>query len=249
MLSAVVLARDEAERIERCLATIEWADERLVLVDSATIDDTAERAAARGARVETRTLDDFAAQRNAALNLASGDWVLFVDADEIVPAELADEIGRAVATASDQAGFWIPRRNIIRGRWVRYAGWYPDEQLRLLRRGRARYEASRLVHEVVLLDGPAGHLHVPLIHHNYASLAEFRRKQALYAQLEALSLHRQGVHPRPHNYVLQPLREFKRRYFALEGYREGLLGLQLAVLLAWSTFSTYRRLGRLWRER
>src|SRR5204863_9045896 len=120
----------------------------------------------------------------------------FVDADEVVSPELAAEVRAAVAEPDGRDGFWIPRRNVICGRWVRHAGWYPDEQLRLLRRGRARYDERRLVHELVELDGPAGHLTEPFIHHNYADLVQFRRKQARYADLEALAPHRQGVRPR-----------------------------------------------------
>lgn len=246
-LTAIVLARDEAGTIERCLGALGWADERLVLVDADTSDDTAARAERCGARVATRALDSFAHQRNAALDLADGDWVLFVDADEVVTPGLAAEVRAIVGNPGGAVGFWIPRRNYICGRWVRHAGWYPDEQLRLLRRGYARYDALRPVHEVVLLDGPAGHLREPFIHYNYADLAQFRRKQARYADLEALALHRRGIRPRPHNFLLQPLREFRRRYVTLAGYREGLLGLQLSALLAWATFRTYRRLAALWR--
>lgn len=247
LLTAAVLARNEAATIERCLAGLSWADELLVIVDAATTDDTAARAAAHGARVVTRPLVSFADQRNAALEEARGDWVLFVDADEVVSPDLRAEIQTVIAQAGDVAGYWIPRRNFICGRWVRHAGWYPDEQLRLLRRGRARYDERRLVHEVVLLDGPAGHLSEPLVHFNYSNLAQFRQKQARYAELEARALYLQGVRPRPHSLLLQPWREFRRRYIALEGYREGWLGFQLAVLLAWATFRTYWKLLRLWR--
>jgi (heptosyl)LPS beta-1,4-glucosyltransferase len=263
-LTAAVLARDEATNIDRCLKALDWADERLVVVDEATTDDTAERAAARGARVARRRLTSFAEQRNAALNLARTDWVLFVDADEVVTPQLAAEVEAVVEAVGKQegdrtslpdqpilrspAGFWIPRRNLICGRWMRHAGWHPDDQLRLLRRGRARYDETRLVHELVDLDGPAGHLKEPLIHYNYANLAEFRRKQGRYSDLEALALYRQGIRPRTRNFVLQPLREFRRRYLELRGYREGLLGLQLATALAWSTFMTYWKLARLWRR-
>jgi glycosyltransferase involved in cell wall biosynthesis len=249
MLTAVVLARDEAANIERCLRALSWADDRLVVLDSATTDDTAALAAGLGARVVSRPLSNFADQRNAALELAGGDWVLFVDADEVVSPQLAAEVQATLATAGEQAGFWIPRRNYIRGRWVRHAGWYPDEQLRLLRRGRARYDERRLVHEVVRLAGPAGHLTEPLIHHNYVDLAHFRRKQARYAELEAAALRREGVCPRPWSVLLQPLREFCRRYVTLEGYKDGLLGAQLAALLAWTTCSTYWKLHRDWRWR
>ena len=248
VLSAVVLARDEAANIERCLGVLKWADERLVLIDAATTDDTAARATRCGARVAVRALESFARQRNAALELVGGEWVLFVDADEVVTPALAEEVRVAVAGAGEVAGFWIPRRNYICGRWVRHAGWYPDEQLRLLRRGRARYDEARPVHEVVLLDGPAGHLREPFIHYNYADLDQFRRKQARYAELEALALRQRGIRPRPHSYILQPLREFRRRYVTLGGYKEGLLGLQLSALLAWATFRSYRRLGRMWNE-
>jgi hypothetical protein len=171
-----------------------------------------------------------------------------VDADELVTPELAAEARSATSAAGESAGYWIPRRNIICGRWVRHAGWYPDDQLRLLRRGRARYDERRPVHEVVLLNGPAGRLTEPLIHHNYADLAQFRRKQALYSDIEARALRRQGVRPRVRSLVTQPLREFLRRYVILHGYKEGLLGFQLAALLALTTFSTYWKLLRLSRQ-
>ena len=247
-LTAIVLARDEAVNIERCLRALTWADSLTVVLDDATVDDTAERAQHLGARVVRRPLVSFADQRNAALELAESDWVLFVDADEVVSPELAAQVRATIDSPGNLAGFWIPRRNYICGRWVRHAGWYPDEQLRLLRRGSARYDEQRLVHEVVRLDGPAGHLGEPLIHYNYADLAQFRRKQARYAELEALALRQQGIRPRPWTFLSQPLREFRRRYVDLRGYREGLLGLQLAGLLAWTTFGTYRKLAQLWRH-
>jgi glycosyltransferase involved in cell wall biosynthesis len=247
-LTAAVLARDEARNIERCLRALSWADERLVLVDAATTDDTARRAESLGARVSTRLLESFATQRNAAIDLASGDWVLFVDADEVVSPELAAEVRRVVERPDGAVGFWIPRRNFICGQWVRHAGWHPDEQLRLLQRGKVRYDEGRPVHEVALLEGPEGHLSEPLVHYNYSSLKQFRIKQDRYAEMEALRLRRNGIRPKPRNFLLQPLREFRRRFVTMQGYRDGLLGFQLAALLGWSTFMTYWKLRRLWRD-
>src|SRR4029079_10307114 len=100
----------------------------------------------------------------------------------------------------------------ICGRWVRHAGWYPDAQLRLLRRGHARYDEQQLVHEIVLLDGEAGQLRESFVHYNYADLTQFRRKQGHYAALEAQALRQRGVRPRAWSILLQPLREFRRRY-------------------------------------
>ena len=246
-VAAVVLARDEADALDGCLAWLGWADRLLVIVDAATRDRSAEIARRYTDRVVMLPFRGFPQQRNAGLELAESDWVLFVDADERVPPALAQEVRRATATPTEVAGYWIPRRNLIRGEWVRHAGWWPDHQLRLLRRDRARYDESRAVHEVAELDGPAGELAEPLLHLNYESLAELRAKQVAYARLEARSLWACGVRARPRNLVLQPIRELRRRYLELGGYRQGGLGLALSAEMARATFVTYRELLRLGR--
>jgi glycosyltransferase involved in cell wall biosynthesis len=233
-ITAAVIARDEEASIGDCLATLAWADERLVLIDAATIDRTREIAREGGARVAERTFDTFAAQRDAALGVASGEWVLFVDADERVSPALRQEVLARVASPGQCVGFWIPRQNVLMGRVVRHAGWWPDYQLRLLQQGHARFDPRRVVHEVPLLDGPVGYLSEPLVHFNYRSLAEFFAKQERYTRLEArrwLATYRRR--PRLRSLVGQPAREFWRRYVTLEGYREGGLGLVLCLSLAW----------------
>lgn len=247
-VTAAVLALDEATLLDGCLVGLGWADELLVLVDAASRDRTAAVARQYTDRVEVLPWRGFARQRNRALELARGEWTLFVDADERVLPALAAEVRRAIVERPEAAGFWVPRRNVIRGRWVRHAGWWPDHQLRLLRRGRARYDESTRVHEVAALDGPAGTLAEPLLHLNYETLAEFRAKQARYARLEARALWEQGQRARPHNLVLQPLRELRRRFWELGGYRQGLLGLELSAALAEATLTTYRELRRLGRD-
>jgi glycosyltransferase involved in cell wall biosynthesis len=233
-ITAAVIARDEEASIGDCLATLAWADERLVLVDAATVDRTREIARERGARVAERAFDTFAAQRDAALGLASGAWVLFVDADERVSPALRQEVVARVSTPGECVGFWVPRHNVLMGRVVRHAGWWPDYQLRLLQQGHGRYDPRRVVHEVPLLDGPVGYLSEPLVHFNYRSLAEFFAKQERYTRLEArrwLATYRRR--PRRRSLVGQPVREFWRRYVTLEGYREGGPGLVLCLSLAW----------------
>ena len=181
-------------------------------------------------------------QRNAALEIASGDWLLFVDGDERVPPSLAHEIRRRVPEAGETAGFWIPRRNVIAGEWVKHAGWWPDRQLRLLRRTGARYDEGVEVHEVATLDGPSDTLSEPFLHLNYDTLAEFREKQARFAILDAHTLWERGTRPRPHSLLLQPLREFRRRTLELGGIRQGGLGLRLGAEMALASFLTYRKL-------
>lgn len=231
-LVAIILTRNEAQHIEACvLAVRPWVD-AVVVWDSASEDETVARALAAGALVVQRPFDNYAAQRQAALNAIAADWILFVDADERVTPALGQEI-RVAITGSQMAGYWIPRRNHIVGHEMRGGGFYPDHQLRLLRRAAAHYVAERAVHEIVTLAGPEGYLAEPLIHHNYATWVQFHRKQRVYAKYEAQILAGRGVRARPHNFVLQPLREFRRRFVTLGGWRDGWPGLRLALLLAW----------------
>jgi hypothetical protein len=172
-------------------------------------------------------------------------WVFFLDADERVPPELAAEI-RSVLTR-EEAGWWVPRRNFIVGKWVQHAGWYPDYQLRLFRVDRGRYDPGRVVHEVVLLEGEAGYLQNPLIHYNYDSWREFIEKQLKYARLDARMQVERGVRPHPWTYFLQPLREFRRRYITWQGYRDGWHGLVLSLLMAYTAFRTTLEVRRILR--
>lgn len=250
-ISAIVLTLNEAAHIANCLRTLQWAGEMLV-VDSGSADGTIDLARRAGARVLSHTWHGWAAQRNFALAQAKRPWVLFVDADERVPLELAEEIQERVAAtgragaAGEEApvGFWIPRQNLIMGRWMRHAGWSPDAQLRLFRRDRGAYDPDRPVHELVVLDGPAATLRHRLVHHNYVSWGQFWRKQRHYAAVEAAALHARAVRPKPQNFVLQPLREFWRRYWTLRGYRAGWLGLQLSLALAAANLTMYVHLLR-----
>ena len=154
-VAVVVLARDEEKNIEDCLQSVSWADKLCVLLDPRTADRTAELAQRAGAEVQQHLFVDFAAQRNAALEAFEADWVLFVDADERGTPGLGPEV-RGVVQDESVAGWWVPRQNWIWGRWIQHAGWYPDYQLRLLRKGLAHYDPKREVHEVVLLEGKQG---------------------------------------------------------------------------------------------
>ncbi len=245
LLAVVVLTRNEEENIVDCLRSVSWAD-RLYVVDSNSTDRTVELARGEGAGIYRRSFLDFADQRNAALDLVDADWIFFVDADERGTPELGQEVRRVIAE-EPAVGWWVPRRNMIWGKWIRHTGWYPDYQLRLLKRGRARYDPDREVHEVVILDGDEGHLANALVHHNYRTVEQFLRKQDFYADYEAKGLARQLDRIKPHSLVLQPLREFHRRYVQLHGYRDGTHGFLLSLLMAYYTLVAYSRAQRLLR--
>jgi hypothetical protein len=248
-LACIVLTLNEARHIQECLRSVRFADS-LIVFDSFSTDNTVALAKQCGAEVIQRRFADYADQRNAALDAAAGRgaaWVLFVDADERVTPALAAEIQR-VTRSTNAAGCQIPRHNFLFGKLTLGAGWYPDYQIRLLRVGSARYDPDRRVHEVVMLNGALETLHEPLVHYNYEHLRQFRDKQRTYTAYEADILFRAGVKPKPRNYLLQPLREFKRRYLSLRGWRDGFHGLRLSVLMAWYELRKYQILRALWRQ-
>jgi (heptosyl)LPS beta-1,4-glucosyltransferase len=244
-VTAVVIAQNEEGHIVACLESLAWADERLV-VDSGSTDATVTLAQQAGARVEHRDWVSFPDQRNAAMQLATGDWVFFVDADERVTPELAAEIRMVVqeATVAAPVMYWSPRHNIIFGKVILHTGWYPDFQPRLFRRGFASFDSARVVHELPVFKGGAGHLKSPLTHYNYESISDFLTKQMRYADLDVQRLREEGVRPRFWAPVLQPLRQFHWRFFGLRGYLDGGHGFVLSLLMAYYDFQVYWRLRR-----
>ena len=245
-LATVVLTKNEERHIGDCLDSLAWADERVVFDDFSS-DGTVELARARGARVISHAFANFCAQRNAALEAVEATWILFVDADERVTPALAEEVRQAIGRTGEQAraGWWIPRHNYMIGHRMRGGGWYPDCQLRLLRRGQARYDPAHPVHEIVIVDGEAGTLENVLIHYNYDTVAQFRQKMGRYTAFEAEILFGQGVRARPWTYATMPLREFWRRFVKLQGYRDHVYGVLFCGLMSWYTFLTYWRLRQL----
>lgn len=240
MLSVIVLTLNEAKHIRACLESVQsFADELLVL-DSASVDETAALAQAVGARIVTRLFDNYAAQRNAALEYARGDWIFFIDADERANERLGKEIRARISHSenamTEQVLFWVPRQNYIFGKWIRHTGWAPDYQPRVLKKGRARFDTARPVHELVIADGKQDYLETPLVHYNYETLAQFRRKQIRYTRFEAQMMAAEGIRPRWRSYPSAPAREFYRRFIALSGYRDGLHGLGLSLLMAYYAF-------------
>jgi (heptosyl)LPS beta-1,4-glucosyltransferase len=246
-LSAVVLTRNESAHIVDCIETLRFADDILVF-DSFSDDNTVALAQKAGARTIHHTFANYASQRNAALDSLKGqaDWVLFVDADERVTPELAAEV-RAAIHKPGYAGWRIPRHNYIFDKLTRGAGWYPDYQTRLLKVGAAHYDPERQVHELVLLDSLEGTLTQPFIHYNYRDVAQFKDKQRRYSVYDASILHEEGVRPKPHNYILQPWRQFWWRFITLKGYQDGFHGLRLSLMMAWYEFRKYRLLRQLWK--
>lgn len=245
-LIAIILTRNEEKHIAACIHSVKWADAVLVF-DSFSTDRTLEIARECGAQVIQHAFVNYSEQREAALQATDAEWVLFLDADERTTSALAAEV-RAAIEDSSVDGYWIPRHNYIFGKVTLGAGWYPDHQLRLLRRAKAHYDLTREVHELVKVEGAEGYLKTPLIHYNYENAAQFAEKQRRYTRFAAQEMYAQGIRVKPQNYVLQPLRHFLWRFVTLKGYRIGWHGLRLSLLMAWYEFKKYQWLAQLWRK-
>lgn len=245
-LFAIILTYNEVQHIKDCIESVRFTDQ-VIVFDSFVSDETVQVATEAGAEVTRRKFDDYAGQRNAALKYVEGraDWVLFVDADERVTPELAAEVQMAIQDRNFVA--WrIPRLNYIFGKLTKGAGWYPDYQTRLLRVGKVHYDPARKVHELVQLDGAEGTLHQNFIHLNYETVGQFHAKQKRYSAYDASILYQQGIHPKPQNFILQPLRQFWWRFATLKGYQDGWHGFRLSLLMAWYEFRKYIHLRSLW---
>jgi glycosyltransferase involved in cell wall biosynthesis len=260
-VSVLVCTKNEERNLPACLEALKFADE-VVVLDSFSDDGTVALAQALGAKVVQREFDNFSAQKNWALDNLDfrHPWVLIVDADERITPKLAREIAAAIRQPGDKAGYYVARKNFFAGVWIRHGGWYPDWNLRLLRRGRGHYEA-RLVHEHPLLDGPAGYLENPLIHYDYKGIERYFDRHNTYSGMEAVEAWRtmtrdrqqgllQGAYraqgPERRRFLknlayrylpARPLFKFIWMYFIKLGFLDGRMGLRYCLL---HTFYEYQ---------
>jgi glycosyltransferase involved in cell wall biosynthesis len=252
-LTIVALAWNETEHLRGCFASLQQlirltGAETLVIFDSAGDDATLRVAREVANRVVVAHFDNFARQRNRALDAASSRWIFFIDADERCTPRLAQEIAQAMDNPP-YAAYRVPRRNILFGHEVRHTGWSPDYQLRLLERERCRYDESRLVHELPTVQGEIGTLKARLVHYNYDTWGQFIAKQRAYSDLEAQALYASGRRASVKSLVGQPLRVLKRRFIDYKGYRDGILGAALSVAMALHAAQTYLKLWSLQRRK
>jgi glycosyltransferase involved in cell wall biosynthesis len=228
-LTVLVVAKNEGHNLADCLAAAGWAFERVVVVDAASRDATLDIARQHADIVAVRAFDDFASQRNFALGLASGDWVLSVDADERVTPSLAAEIDRVMADPLNLfLGFRVPIRSVILGREFGFSGTQHDQPLRLFRRDSGHWIG--LVHETVDLKGRCGRLQNALVHHTIPTVQIFLNKLDHYTTLEAVGLAESQRRFRVSDLALRPLWTFLKLYFFKQGFRDGLEGLMFCAL-------------------
>lgn len=236
-ISAVLITKNEATRVAPCLESLRWMDE-IVVVDDESTDETRTICERAGARVLVqRSEGDFDQQRNAGIDAATGEWVLQLDADEVIPPSLRDEIRVAIDHPS-AVGYRIRRANHFLGREMRHGGWTWNG-VKLFRKSAARY-IGRSVHETLHVDGLVGQLTFPILHYPFQSLTQFIERQNFYTSVESRLLRQShptlGLWPLRRRLLIRPLKLFWKSYVKKSGWREGMHGLVFAALFAWVEF-------------
>jgi glycosyltransferase involved in cell wall biosynthesis len=244
-LTALVITRDEAERIAACLESVRWADE-IVVVDSGSTDQTCAIARRYTDKVLFNPWPGYSAQKNFGQGLASCEWILSIDADERATTELQKEIRLHLGSASGDPcdAYRVPIRNWMFGKFVGFGSWGRERPVRLYRMGRATW--SGRIHEGLEVQGTIGQLTHPLLHYSHTSIGHFLGKLNTYTELEAEELFKKGVHPGLVWALLGAGRAFLGQYVRLQGFRDGGHGLILAVLMAFYFFATRAKLWSLW---
>ena len=240
-LSIAIIARDEQAVIRRCLESVAWAGE-VVVLDAGSTDETARIARECGAQVHVSSdWPGFGPQKNRALELATGDWVLALDADEWVTPGLRAAIERSLAAPGNDAAFRMPRLSSYCGRYMRHSGWWPDRVTRLFRRGQARFSEDR-VHERLIADGPVGTLNEPLLHEAILDLDDALVKMNAYSTAGAMMQLERGKNASLAGAVWHGAWTFFRTYVLRAGFLDGREGFLLAVSNAEGAYYRYLKL-------
>ena len=240
-LSVIVITRNGEATIARCLGSVEWAGETVV-VDSGSTDRTVEICRSLGAQVhQTPDWPGHGPQKNRALDRASGDWVLSLDSDEWLTPESCAEIQRALAAPSDKAAYTMPRRSSYCGRYMRHSGWWPDYVVRLFRRDAARFSEDH-THDRLMVSGAIGKLSQPILHEAITDLDQMIGKMNMYSTASANMLHQRGRRASLYTAILHGGWAFVRTYFLRLGFLDGREGFMLAVANAEGSYYRYLKL-------
>lgn len=243
-ISAVINTLNEEKKISRCLASLKGFANEIIVVDMMSTDRTVEIAKKYGAKVfKHKRVGYVEPARNFAISKARHDWIIILDADEEVSEGLKKYIKKE--TKEPQADYYrIPRKNIIFGKWMKHSGWWPDYNIRFFRKGNVSW--NEVIHSVPMTTGKG--LDIPSLqdysikHRHYSSVEEYITRMNKYTTIQAKELNKKGIEFKWRDVLIKPASEFLRRYFAENGYKDGLHGLVLSLLQVLSELVVYTKL-------
>lgn len=238
-LTVIIATKNEAHNIQGCISSVQFADEILVL-DSGSSDNTVTLAQAAGATVHRTDWPGYGLQQRRGIELANTDWVLSLDADERISAQLKDEILDSISIPRAN-GYRLPRRSSFCGQFIRASGWVPDYTLRLVRREAAGF-TDHFLHAHMTVLGSEADLANPIIHYSYRNLNDVLEKLNRYSRGASIDLATQGVSSGITKAILKGLWAFFRTYVVRAGFLDGRMGLVLSIFNAETTYYKYLRL-------
>ncbi|MES2424327.1 MAG: glycosyltransferase family 2 protein [Pseudomonadota bacterium] len=238
-LTVIIAAKNEGHQIRSCIESAAFADEILVL-DSGSTDDTAEQARSAGAVVHLTDWPGYGPQQQRGIRLARSEWVLSLDADERISDALRQEIQAAIAQPRAN-GYRLPRHSSLCGTFINHSGWRPDYTLRLVRRTLGGF-TDHFLHAHMTVQGPVAHLSSPIIHYSYRDLDDVLEKLNRYSRGAAIDLRTRGKTSSLSKALAKGLWAFVRTFFLQQGFRDGRMGLVLAIYNGQTTYYKYLRL-------
>lgn len=244
-ISALVIAYNEIGYIERCIDSVDFADE-IIVVDSYSTDGTYEYLKNHPrVQVIQHPFTNFTHQKSFALKQASHDWVLFLDADETVSEKLQAEVISTVNSETDYVAFWFYRKFMFESRPLNFSGWQTDKNYRLFRKSKARFSDKKIVHETLDVDGKSGVFKEKLTHYCYKNFADYKSKMLKYGRLKAKE---DFYREKRFNFIsllFKPLWKFFNHYIIRLGFLDGKKGIIICYLNALSDLERYRELKKL----
>jgi glycosyltransferase involved in cell wall biosynthesis len=250
-ISVALVAKDEEANLRRVLPSILWADE-IVLVDSGSSDGTIPLAESYGARIFREPWKGYGGQCNSALDKCTSEWLFSLDADEEITPELAREIKTLLADSPEFAAYWVPRKNLFLGEWMRHGGFYPDRKLRLFRRGTARLPENTEPHATPKYAGPTGTLKGAMVHYAYPTLSLYLEHMERYSTAGVPLVLARGRRSRSlasflWNVIVNPTATFAYNYIFRLGFLDGRRGLLLhlyhSCYVSWKYAKAWERTG------
>lgn len=242
MLAGVVITRNEEKNIGRCLESLKFCDE-IIVVDAESTDRTPEICLKKNAKFVTRPWTNYSDQKNYAVSLTRADWILSIDADEEVTPVLEKEILHSIQS-SKAVAYSLPRKTLHSGRWIKWGGWYPNRLVRLFNKNSGAWEGDE-VHEYWKANGVVGNLSNDLIHYSFESITDQVERNNHYSSLGAQSLKKEGHRFSLYKLLIKPASKFIETYLLKLGLLDGYPGFIIAVSASYSVFLKWAKLWEL----
>jgi glycosyltransferase involved in cell wall biosynthesis len=244
-LTALIITYNEESNIKTLLEDLAFADE-IIVVDSFSTDKTFEIVSTfKNVKIFQRIFDNFALQRNYALNLATNSWILFIDADERLTPKLKKEINFTINQKESASAYFVYRNFMFKNKKIHFSGWQTDKIIRLFKKKDAHYNVNKIVHEKLIVNGQTKKLKHKLNHYSYSNYIEYKQKMIFYGKLKAQEQFIKKTKPKFFHFYIRPVYQFLNQYFLRLGILDGRKGIIICYLNALSVFVRFQELKKI----